>query len=61
MTSAAPGAPPAARLTASPGGPVPAGCLLSRIATLCLVELQKLRHDRTELLHPGRSSRRCGC
>ena len=27
-----------------------AGRLLSRVATFCLVELQKLRHDRTELL-----------
>ncbi|MCW2574907.1 MAG: putative transporter permease protein [Modestobacter sp.] len=27
-----------------------AGLLLSRVSTFCLVELQKLRHDRTELL-----------
>ena len=45
--SVAPAAPPAvwvesSRLTASR--------LLSRVATFCLVELQKLRHDRTELL-----------
>ena len=51
MTYAAPGAPPAglaelpglARLA---GGPAR---LLNRIATLCWVELRKIRHDRTEL------------
>ena len=45
--SVAPAAPPAVwadtpRLSA--------GRLVSRVATFCLVELQKLRHDRTELL-----------
>ena len=53
MTSAAPGAPPAA--LAEPALlPVdtPAAImrrLASRIATLCWVELRKIRHDRTEL------------
>jgi ABC-2 type transport system permease protein len=50
---AVPGAPPAA--WADPAG---AGCagppvwrqLPGRVVTLCLVELQKLRHDRTELV-----------
>ncbi|MBB5158909.1 ABC transporter permease [Saccharopolyspora phatthalungensis] len=28
----------------------PVGLVVSRIATMCLVELQKLRHDRTELV-----------
>ncbi len=32
------------------GGPNPARRLLSRIVTFCLVELQKLRHDRSELV-----------
>src|ERR1700749_4606413 len=44
-------APPA--VSADPtrrSGPAPWRVLLSRIGTLCLVELQKLRHDRTELV-----------
>src|SRR5689334_458541 len=56
--SAAPAAPPSA--SAEPRGPVPrpsapaaaAGfvrVLLARVGALCLVELQKLRHDRSEL------------
>jgi ABC-2 type transport system permease protein len=45
--SAAPAAPPSA--WAEPRRRA-AGRLLSRIATFCLVELQKLRHDRTELV-----------
>jgi ABC-2 type transport system permease protein len=46
--SAAPAAPPAAWADADtrPG----AGRLLSRIGTFCLVELQRLRHDRSELV-----------
>ncbi|MBT0768805.1 ABC transporter permease [Kineosporia sp. J2-2] len=45
--SAAPAAPPAVSAETAPRGPV---LLLSRIGTFCLVELQKLRHDRTELV-----------
>ena len=52
--SVAPAAPPAASadLARWAARPDPAAwrILLSRIATLCLVELQKLRHDRTELI-----------
>ena len=52
MTYAAPGAPPAG-LAEPPivaENPVAAlSRLLSRIATLCWVELRKIRHDRTEL------------
>jgi ABC-2 type transport system permease protein len=49
VTYAAPGAPPAG-LAELPGGPVAAaGRLLNRIATLCWVEMRKIRHDRTEL------------
>ena len=55
MTYAAPGAPPAG-LAEPPGtdlaplGPVAELTrLLSRIGTLCWVELRKIRHDRTEL------------
>jgi ABC-2 type transport system permease protein len=49
VTYAAPGAPPAG-LAELPDGPVAAaGRLLNRIATLCWVELRKIRHDRTEL------------
>jgi ABC-2 type transport system permease protein len=46
--SAAPAAPPAAwaELDRRPG----AGRLLSRIGTFCLVELQRLKHDRSELM-----------
>jgi ABC-2 type transport system permease protein len=44
-------APPAASADlARRSGPAPWRMLLSRIGTLCLVELQKLRHDRTELV-----------
>jgi ABC-2 type transport system permease protein len=49
VTYAAPGAPPA-DLAELPGGPVAASArLLNRIATLCWVEMRKIRHDRTEL------------
>jgi len=55
VTYAAPGAPPAA--SAEPGLPQLAGDtplaaarrLISRVGTLCWVELRKIRHDRTEL------------
>ena len=54
MTSAAPGAPPAALAdpAALPPADTPAAVvrrLASRIVTLCWVELRKMRHDRTEL------------
>jgi len=55
VTYAAPGAPPGGLaehpgLAELPGGPVAAsGRLLNRIATLCWVEMRKIRHDRTEL------------
>jgi ABC-2 type transport system permease protein len=58
VTSAAPGAPPAASAEPRPAGwpgisadPPLAGIrrLVSRVATLCWVELRKIRHDRTEL------------
>lgn len=45
--SAAPAAPPITWVEPGSRGPVR---LLSRIYTFCLVELQKLRHDRTELV-----------
>jgi ABC-2 type transport system permease protein len=45
--SVAPAAPPTVWVDSSR---LTAGRLLSRVATFCLVELQKLRHDRTELL-----------
>ena len=50
--SAVPDAPPAVSADASrlAAGPAPWRLLPSRIATLCLVELQKLRHDRSELV-----------
>ena len=49
MTYAAPGAPPAGLAELS-GGPIAeTGRLLNRIATLCWVEMRKIRHDRTEL------------
>ena len=50
--SAVPDAPPAVSADAGrlPAGPAPWRLLPSRVATLCLVELQKLRHDRSELL-----------
>ena len=52
MTSAAPGALPA--VSAEPGLPAETPLsvvrqLLSRMVTLCWVELRKIRHDRTEL------------
>jgi ABC-2 type transport system permease protein len=54
VTSAAPGAPPAA--LADPAALLPVDTpaivvrrLASRIVTLCWVELRKIRHDRTEL------------
>jgi ABC-2 type transport system permease protein len=54
VTSAAPGAPPAA--LANPAALLPVDTpatvvrrLASRIVTLCWVELRKIRHDRTEL------------
>ena len=56
MTSAAPGVPPAvsAEPAAFPGLPpdtplAVARRLVSRVITLCWVELRKIRHDRTEL------------
>jgi len=54
VTSAAPGAPPAALAdpAALPPADTPAAVvrrLASRIVTLCWVELRKMRHDRTEL------------
>ncbi|HEX6471749.1 MAG TPA: ABC transporter permease [Streptosporangiaceae bacterium] len=45
--SVAPAAPPGVWVEARPRG---VRLLLSRIATFCLVELQKLRHDRSELV-----------
>ena len=49
MESAALGAQPAA--WAEPGpAPSAAHRMVSRIATFCLIELQKLRHDRSELI-----------
>jgi ABC-2 type transport system permease protein len=45
--SAAPVAPPGEWVESHPRGVI---LLLSRIATFCLVELQKLRHDRSELV-----------
>jgi ABC-2 type transport system permease protein len=49
VTYAAPGAPPAGLVKLS-GGPLPEFArLLSRIGTLCWVEMRKIRHDRSEL------------
>ncbi|GAA1296997.1 transport permease protein [Planotetraspora silvatica] len=48
--SALPVAPPAASAETEPGPLALARTVASRIATTCLVELQKLRHDRTELV-----------
>jgi ABC-2 type transport system permease protein len=45
-----PVAPPAASAEGEPGPLALARTFASRIATTCLVELQKLRHDRTELV-----------
>jgi ABC-2 type transport system permease protein len=50
VTYVAPGAPPAVWADQDPvSGRVTIGQLLSRMGTLCWVELRKLRHDRTEL------------
>jgi ABC-2 type transport system permease protein len=51
VTSVAPGAPPAvsADYRAAPSARVGVRQLISRMLTLCWVELRKLRHDRTEL------------
>ena len=49
MTYAAPGAPPAGLAELSDGPVAAARRLLNRIATLCWVEMRKIRHDRTEL------------
>ncbi|GAA2890547.1 ABC transporter permease [Pseudonocardia halophobica] len=43
-------APPAAWADAEPGPVALVRTAVSRVATMCLVELQKLRHDRTELV-----------
>ncbi|WP_433502269.1 ABC transporter permease [Pseudonocardia halophobica] len=43
-------APPAAWAEAEPGPVALVRTAVSRVATMCLVELQKLRHDRTELV-----------
>ncbi|TCK22498.1 ABC transporter permease [Pseudonocardia endophytica] len=43
-------APPAASADREPGPLALTRTALSRIGTMCLVELQKLRHDRTELV-----------
>jgi ABC-2 type transport system permease protein len=48
--SVLPVAPPAASADAEPGPLRLVRTTLSRIGTMCLVELQKLRHDRTELV-----------
>ena len=48
--SAPPAAPPAVSAEHEPGPVALARTTASRIATMCLVELQKLRHDRTELV-----------
>ena len=50
MTHAAPGAPPADLAEYLPGNPLAElSRLLNRVATLCWVELRKIRHDRSEL------------
>jgi ABC-2 type transport system permease protein len=48
--SAPPAAPPAVWADAEPGLLAQLRTGASRVAAMCLVELQKLRHDRTELL-----------
>jgi ABC-2 type transport system permease protein len=48
--SVPPVAPPAASADTEPGPLRLVRTTLSRIGTMCLVELQKLRHDRTELV-----------
>ncbi|WP_020575035.1 ABC transporter permease [Actinopolymorpha alba] len=50
MTSAARAAPPADSVEHALTGRLAGWRLPSRVATLCLLELQKLRHDRTELI-----------
>jgi ABC-2 type transport system permease protein len=49
VTYAAPGAPPVGLAELSDGPVAAARRLLNRIATLCWVEMRKIRHDRTEL------------
>ena len=49
MTSVAPAAPPAGSPEALPSSPPIWRTLASRVTALCLVELQKLRHERSEL------------
>jgi len=50
VTHAAPGAPPADLAEYLPGNPLAElSRLLNRVATLCWVELRKIRHDRSEL------------
>lgn len=49
MTSVAPAAPPAGSPEALPASPPIWRTLASRVTTFCLVELQKLRHERSEL------------
>lgn len=48
--SVLPAAPPVASAEQEPGPIRLARTALSRVATMCLVELQKLRHDRSELV-----------
>ena len=50
MESVALGGPPAAWAEPATAAPSPVRRLGSRIVTFCLVELQKLRHDRSELV-----------
>ena len=47
MTSVAPVAPP--RASGKPGGAGALAMLPRRVSALCIVELQKIRHDRTEI------------
>lgn len=47
MTYAAPGAPPAGSAESNPAAEL--ARLLSRVGTLCWVELRKIRHDRSEM------------
>jgi len=49
VASVAPAAPPAASPEAPPAGPPVWRSTLNRVVALCLAELQKLRHDRSEL------------
>jgi ABC-2 type transport system permease protein len=49
VTSVAPAAPPAGSPEAPPSSPPLWRSLGNRVIALCLVELQKLRHDRSEL------------